>query len=359
MDDDAPTPTCRLLALPWEDVLVAHILPRLPLMQLFDLQRVSKRFRALIRLFFTKRTTFELVGHHVPKVAFFSLVKDNNVLRKLLLESCSSWLTDNDLLPVVSRNPRLQTLDLSGCNGLTRHALVAVSLTCVHLRHLAVARCDFVDGPSLRSLADHCGELRSLDLSGCCRLTDATICYLAKKCVRLTFLSLAVNENITDESVEDVAKNCRGLEHLDLTCCLRVRDVSIRTVAEYCPKLQSLKVKHCHHVTESSLEPLRKRKVLIDVHPPPRRDRLSLAVDCGPYVNIQPLSARLLPSGLNADPLRAHMNGPAKVSDPWKNHPSFPPVMPHLQSPSHLLTLHPSCLVLALRCSSSPSLWSL
>nr|XP_061807649.1 F-box/LRR-repeat protein 15-like [Nerophis lumbriciformis] len=287
MEEDETTPTCRLLSLPWEDVLVAHILSYLPLKQLFALQRVSKRFCELIRLFFSKCTTFELVEQCVPKVAFCTLVKDNNVLCKLSLESCSSWLTNSDLLPVISRNQRLQTLDLSGCNGLTHHTLVAISLTCIHLRHLAVARCDYVDGPSLRSLADHCRELRSLDLGGCCRLTDDTICYLAKKCVRLTFLSLAVNENITDESVEDVAKNCRGLEHLDLSCCLRVRDMAIRTVAEYCPKLQSLKVKHCHHVTESSLELLRKRNVLVDVHPPPGRERLSLAVHCGPYVNIQ------------------------------------------------------------------------
>ncbi|XP_019739123.1 F-box/LRR-repeat protein 15 isoform X2 [Hippocampus comes] len=278
---------CRLLTLPWEDVLVSHILCQLPLRQLVALQRVSKRFRTLIRLFFAKCTSFEAVGLRVPKEAFCSLVKDNTVLRKLSLESCSSWLTDEELLPLVSRNQRLMTVDMSGCVGLTRHSLVALSLTCVHLRQLAVARCAFVDGLSLRSLADHCGALRSLDLSGCCRLKDDAICYLAKKCARLTFLSLAGNENITSDSVEEVAKNCRGLEHLDLSCCLRVRDQAVRTVAEYCPKLQSLKVKHCHRVTESSLEPLRKRNVRMDVHPPPGRERLSITVRSGPYVNIQ------------------------------------------------------------------------
>ncbi|XP_077406815.1 F-box/LRR-repeat protein 15 isoform X3 [Vanacampus margaritifer] len=288
MEDGAQNTTrCRLLTLPWEDVLIARILSHLPLRQLVALQRVSKQFRTLIRLFLNKCPSFELVGLCIPKEAFHSLVKDNVVLRKLSLESCSSWLTDEELLPLLGRNQRLLTVDLSGCMGLTRHSLVALSLTCIHLRHLAVARCDFVDCPSLRSLADHCRALRSLDLSGCCRLKDDAICYLAKKCVRLTFLSLAVNENITSESVEEVAKNCRGLEHLDLSCCLRVSDQAIRTVAEYCPKLRSLKVKHCHHVSESSLEPLRKRNVLVDVHPPPGMERLSLAVHCGPYVNIQ------------------------------------------------------------------------
>ncbi|KAM9772857.1 F-box/LRR-repeat protein 15 isoform X3 [Syngnathus typhle] len=286
MEDEVENTTrCRLLTLPWEDVLVAHILSYLPLRQLVALQRVSKEFHTLIRLFFAKSTSLELVGPCVPKEAFCSLVKDNSGLLKLSLESCSSWLTDEELLPVISRNRRLLTVGLSDCVGLTRHSLGALSLTCLHLRHLAVARCEFVDGPSLRSLADHFGELRSLDLSGCSRLKDDSICYLAKKCVRLAFLSLAVNESITGEAVEEVAKNCRGLEHLDLSCCLRVRDHAIRTVAEYCPKLQSLKVKHCRHVTESSLELLRKRNVLVDIPPP--SGSLSLVVHSGPYVNIQ------------------------------------------------------------------------
>ncbi|XP_061613072.1 F-box/LRR-repeat protein 15 isoform X1 [Phyllopteryx taeniolatus] len=309
MEEEEQALAFSFLALPWDDILVPHILSYLPLTQLVTLQRVSKQFRTLIRLFFARCRSFQLVGPCLPKEAVRSLLKDNKVgpcipkeavrsllkhskvLRRLSLENCSSWLTDKELLPVISRNRRLLTVDLSGCVGLTRRSLVAVSSNCVHLRRLAVARCDFVDGPLLCSLADRCGALRSLDLSGCCRLKDDAICYLAKKCARLTFLSLALNEKITDESVEEVAKNCRGLEHLDIRCCLRVRDRAIRyhifwTVAEYCPMLQSLKVRHCPDVTESSLKLLRKRNVLVDVHSPPGRDRL-LAVHYGPYVNLQ------------------------------------------------------------------------
>ncbi|KAG7261614.1 hypothetical protein CRUP_000960 [Coryphaenoides rupestris] len=161
---------------------------------------------------------------------------------------------------------------MRGCVRLTRHSLVAVSLSCVQLRRLGLAHCEWVDSLSLRSLADHCGgALRSVDLTACRQLKDDAICYLARKCPRLRSLSVAVNANITDESVEEVAKHCRGLEQLDLTGCLRVRNQSIRTVAEYCPKLQSLKVNHCHNVSEATLEPLRKRNVDIDVSPPLQR----------------------------------------------------------------------------------------
>lgn len=257
---------CRLLDLPWEDVLIPHILCYLPLQQLVSLQRVSKQFHNLIQVYLANCRTFDLpsvstdwsnlrftsihmlfisgnrteaqrvlylllclqIGPSVPKEAFCSMLKDNKVLQSLSLQSCTDWVTDKELLPVIGQNLHLQRVDMGGCAWLTRHSLVAVSLSCLHLQHLGLAHCEWVDCLSLRSLADHCAGLLSVDLTACRHLKDDAICYLAKKCLNLRSLSLAVNANITDESVEEVAKNCRGLEKLDLTGCLRVRNHSIR-----------------------------------------------------------------------------------------------------------------------------------
>ncbi|CAG5904994.1 unnamed protein product [Menidia menidia] len=244
MDEEAETQTFHLLDLPWEDVLVPHILCYLPLQHLVNLQRVSKQFYSLIQVYLANCRTFNfnsLIGPCIPKEAFCSMLKDNKVLQNLSLQNCSDWVSDKELLPVIGQNQHLHRVDMSGCTCLTRHSLVAVSLSCMHLQHVGLAHCEWVDRLSLRSLADHCGGLLSIDLTACRQLKDDAICYLAKKCLQLKSLSLAVNANITDESVEEVAKNCRGLEQLDLTGCLRVRNQSIRTLAEYCPKLQSLK----------------------------------------------------------------------------------------------------------------------
>ncbi|KAG7492759.1 hypothetical protein MATL_G00018010 [Megalops atlanticus] len=280
-----------LLDLPWEDVLVTHIFCYLPLRHLVSLQRVSKQFHALIQVYLANCRTFDLkqIGPSIPKEAFCSMLRDNKVLQNLSLQNCSDWVTDKELLPVIGQNQHLLRVDMRGCVCLSRHSLVAVSLSCTHLKHLGLAHCEWVDSLSLRSLADHCGGLQSIDLTACRQLKDEAICYLAKKCPGLKSLSVAVNANITDASVEEVAKNCRGLEQLDLTGCLRVRNESIRTVAEYCPKLRSLKVNHCHNVTESSLGLLRKRNVEIDVEPPLQRALVLLqdVVDFAPFINLQ------------------------------------------------------------------------
>ncbi|XP_046888873.1 F-box/LRR-repeat protein 15 [Hypomesus transpacificus] len=291
MDNGTDGCRCHLLDLPWEDVLVTNVFCYLPLSHLVSLQRVSKQFHALIQVYLANCRTFDLtqIGASIPKEAFCSMLRDNKVLQNLALQNCSDWVTDSELLPVIGQNQHLLRVDMKGCVQLTRHSLVALSLSCMHLQHLGLAHCEWVDSLSLRSLADHCRGLQSIDLTACRQLKDEAICYLAKNCLKLRSVSVAVNANITDDSVEEVAKNCRELAQLDLTGCLRVRNQSIRTVAEYCPKLQSLKVNHCHNVTESSLDLLRKRNVEIDVEQPLQRALVLLqdVVGFAPFINLQ------------------------------------------------------------------------
>nr|XP_020646870.1 F-box/LRR-repeat protein 15 isoform X1 [Pogona vitticeps] len=290
-EEDGGFPRKHFLDLPWEDVLFPHILSYLPLKQLLILQRVSKAFQSLIQLYLTNMRCFDSsqVGPHIPKAAFSALLKDNEVLQRLFLQNCSDWLSDKELLPVIGQNHQLLQIDLNGCVQLSRHALVAISLSCPNLHQLSLAHCEWVDSLSLRSLADHCKELESLDLTACRQLKDEAICYLAQRCHRLKSLSLAVNANVGDTAVEEVAKACPELEHLDLTGCLRVKNNSIRTVAEYCPKLRTLKVKHCHDVVESSLSILRNRGVELDVEPPLLRALVLLqdVVGFAPFINLQ------------------------------------------------------------------------
>ncbi|XP_028824775.1 F-box/LRR-repeat protein 15 isoform X2 [Denticeps clupeoides] len=278
----------HLLDLPWEDVLISHVFCYLPIRQLVSLQRVSKQFCSLVQAYLSNCRTFDKqVGPHIPKEAFCSILKDNKVVQNLSVHNCCDWITDTELLPVIGQNQHLQRVDLQGCVRLSRHTLVALSLSCPQLQELGLAHCEWVDSLSLRSLADHCGGLRAINLTACRQLKDEAICYLARKCVALRSLSVAVNANITGESVEEVAKNCRELEHLDLTGCLRVQNDAIRTVAEYCPKLCSLKVNHCHNVTETSLGLLRKRNVEIDVEPPLMRALVRHHMVNMPYINLQ------------------------------------------------------------------------
>ncbi|TSL04195.1 F-box/LRR-repeat protein 15 [Bagarius yarrelli] len=261
----------QLLDLPWEDILLTHVLCYLPLRHLVSLQRVSKSFRSLIQLYLSNCRSFDpaQTGPHVPKEAFCSMLCNNNVLQCLSVRNCCDWITDQELLPVIGQNQQLQRVDLYGCVHLTRHALVALALGCPQLQHLGLAHCDWVDNLALHSLADHCTKLQTLDLTACRQLREEALCYGAAHWSSLRSLSVAINANITDTTVEEVAKHCRELEHLDLTGCLRVN--------------------HCHNICESSLSVLRRRNVQIDVKPPHQRALVLLQnmVDFAPFINPQ------------------------------------------------------------------------
>ncbi|XP_078284563.1 F-box/LRR-repeat protein 15 isoform X2 [Rhinoraja longicauda] len=291
METGESSSSCQLLELPWEDVLVPHVLCHLPLCQLVCLQRVSKQFDNLIQVYWTNchRLDTSQFGAAIPRSALCRILKDNSVLHQLVVHSCSDWLTDLELLPVIGQNHHLEKVDVTGCRGLSRRTLVALSLSCPNLQHLSLRQCEWVDSLSLRSLADRCSRLVSIDLTACKQLNDEAVCYLVRKCPKIRSLSLAVNANLSDGSVQEVAKLCTELEHLDLTGCLRLRNECIRTVAEYCTKLSSLKVNHCHNITEGCLEVLRKKGVDIDVEPPLQRALVLLqdVVGFAPYINLQ------------------------------------------------------------------------
>ncbi|KAG8435114.1 hypothetical protein GDO86_013170 [Hymenochirus boettgeri] len=291
MAKDKKNCSINFLDLPWEDVLVPHILVHVPLRGILSLQRVSKSFQSLVQLYLSNCHCFDSteLGSQLPRSTFCSLLKDNTVLQKLDLQSCSNWLTDKELLPIIGQNHHLLQINLNNCVHLSRQSLVAISLSCPHLKNIGLGHCEWVDCLSLRSLADHCKQLEVIDLTACRHLKDEAICFLVQKSSRLKSLSLAVNANISDVAIEETAKNCRDLEHLDLTGCLRVKNESIRTLAEYCHKVKSLKVKHCHNVTESSLGILRKRDVALDIEPPLQRALVLLqdVVGFAPFINLQ------------------------------------------------------------------------
>lgn len=169
------------------------------------------------------------VGPQIPRAALVRLLRDAEGLQELALAPCHEWLLDEDLVPVLARNPQLRSVALAGCGQLSRRALGALAEGCPRLQRLSLAHCDWVDGLALRGLADRCPALEELDLTACRQLKDEAIVYLAqRRGAGLRSLSLAVNANVGDTAVQELARNCPQLEHLDLTGCLRVGSDGVR-----------------------------------------------------------------------------------------------------------------------------------
>lgn len=186
------------------------------------------------------------VGPQIPRAALARLLRDAEGLQELALAPCHEWLSDEDLVPVLARNPQLRSVALASCGQLSRRALGALAEGCPRLQRLSLAHCDWVDGLALRGLADRCPALEELDLTACRQLKDEAIVYLAqRRGAGLRSLSLAVNANVGDAAVQELARNCPQLEHLDLTGCLRVGSDSVRAATDQQPQCHLCTCRSC------------------------------------------------------------------------------------------------------------------
>ncbi|CAN0439372.1 unnamed protein product [Lampetra planeri] len=287
-------PRRSLLELPWEDVLIPHVLSRLPLAQLLQLQCVCRRFRELVRLHLSAAHSLDLsqVASTFPRTCFSELFQHSSALRELVLTGCSSWLTDAELVPLVRRNLRLRRAELARCSHLSPAGLHALTSSCPGLRRVGLRGCKWLEPLCLLGLAERCPQLESCDVSECLGVTDECLARLAAGCPGLVSLGVALDCSLTDRGVEAVAKGCPRLQHLDISGCFRVTNAAVRTVAEYCPALRSLSVSGCQNVTEPGLARLRGRGVAIDIESPPQHAVILLGdlLAAGyllPYINLQ------------------------------------------------------------------------
>ncbi|KAB0392832.1 hypothetical protein E2I00_018202 [Balaenoptera physalus] len=127
----------RLLDLPWEDVLLPHVLSRVPLRQLLRLQRVKLDLTACRQL--KDEAIVYLAQRRGAGLRSLSLAVNANVGDVAVQE--------------LARNcPELQHLDLTGCLRVGSDGVRTLAEYCPALRSLRVRHCHHVAEPSLSRL---------------------------------------------------------------------------------------------------------------------------------------------------------------------------------------------------------------
>ncbi|KAK3270700.1 hypothetical protein CYMTET_20913 [Cymbomonas tetramitiformis] len=150
--------------------------------------------------------------------------------------------------------PLLQHLDVHGCVGVKDASLPAVAKGCPRLQELFADYCPGVTDVSIRAVAEGCPDLRRLGVGGCEGVTDASVRAVAERCPELRQLGVGGCEGVTDVSIRAVAEHCSHLQYLDIACCRRVTDMSVQVVAECCPDLRELDAFGCGEVTDASIQ---------------------------------------------------------------------------------------------------------
>ncbi|XP_072165440.1 uncharacterized protein [Diadema setosum] len=252
--------------LPWEDVLVARILPHLDITDLFRLRLVSRGFRDVVAIHFAESHHIDLshVGPSFTADAFQVMALDARNLLTLSVPCCKKWITDDLILPVIENNPHLRKINISENSSLSTEVVRTIGVNCHDLRCLMLAECQQITSTSVEGIAMNCEQLEQLDLTGCWNMDDDTMNTVLQLNRNLTWLSVARLYGITGNLVNLICCFCPNIEYLDIQGCWRITDEVLCKLWDMA-KLKTLKVKDCRYITERSLARFRTRGVQLDI----------------------------------------------------------------------------------------------
>eukprot|EP00249_Psilotum_nudum_P018798 c26967_g1_i1 orf=641-4252(-) len=212
------------------------------------LNRVDISSTALQKLLLQKQQSLTTIALQCPR------------LREVDLTECDS-LT-NSICEVFSEGggcPRLNTLILENCEGLTM-----VRLTSTSLKILSLVGCRKISSIELA-----CPDLQQLCLDGCDHLTTATLTPVGLQslnlgiCPRLAKLKIEAPHMISLD-----LKGCGVLSQADIQCpqllsldafyCSHLEDSCLEATTTACPFIQSLILASCPSIGSAGLSALKK-----------------------------------------------------------------------------------------------------
>jgi Leucine Rich repeat len=181
------------------------------------------------------------------------LIETSNVA-DLGLRGCCN-IRDRCVMDIVSRCPKLKSIDLGGCRLVTDSGVSPLGTGCGQLQSINLARWKKVTDAGVSALGAGCGQLQSVDLT-CCRLvTDAGVSALGAGCGQLQSINLTCCRLVTG-GVLALGAGCGQLQSIDLARCDKVTDASVSALGAGCSQLQSIDLNQRDKVTDAGVSAL-------------------------------------------------------------------------------------------------------
>jgi len=205
--------------------------------------------------------------HLITDASLVALGKNCGELTELDL-SCCEKVTDEGLkqLGMGLCGGRLEKLSLEEVTQVTNEGLKGIGEWGFNLKGLRLAYCRGLEDAALLELARGCPKLTSLDLSYCGGVTREGIqaaldLWTGLKVLnlrgaeglvheglshpRLQVLNLSWSKNVEDGAVEGIASGCPSLVSLDLAWCNKVTGKALHEVNKRCTGLRSVNLRGC------------------------------------------------------------------------------------------------------------------
>ncbi|KAG1561418.1 hypothetical protein G6F49_001826 [Rhizopus delemar] len=188
-------------------------------------------------------------------------------LERLDIYICD-YLSDSTILTFINCNifSTLTYLSLAGCNRITDEAILSVAKRCPKLLHLDLRACGQISDRSIGAIARRCPNLHHLNVGRVRdreRITIKSIGLIAKY-TKVVVLGLA-GCDMTDECLLLLAKyRGKALERVSVNNCYRLTNKTVQAYVKHCPNLSVFEMKECHWIDDwASVAELVQRRVLL------------------------------------------------------------------------------------------------
>lgn len=167
----------------------------------------------------------------------------------------------------VSRNPRLEYINLSGLHSVTDSAMKIISQSCPQLQILNVSWCINVTSKGLKKIVASCQNLRDLRASEIHGFNDEDFAYelfeqnnlerLIMSRTSLTDMCLNIIMHGVGPEIDILTERPlvppRRFKHLDIHQCPSVTDDGLKSLAYNVPDLEGLQISQCSELSDDSV----------------------------------------------------------------------------------------------------------
>jgi len=158
------------------------------------------------------------------------------------LRLTSSDITDEQLLALLTANPKIVSLTLFNCPNITLESLSSIE-SLRRLEDIKISSCKKVTPDHVSALLARCKNLKSIDFSHATFLTEAVLNGIATSSKNtLSVLTLTESKQVTDQNVHPIIETCTQLKIVGLSGT-SVGDVTGILVSEKLPSLESIQLR--------------------------------------------------------------------------------------------------------------------
>ncbi|XP_060075518.1 F-box/LRR-repeat protein 20-like [Ylistrum balloti] len=158
---------------------------------------------------------------NITDVGIRAVTKTQKELVVLKLRKLAAF-TGKGLDPL--KSPKLQTLDLRGCNALTNEAVETVTRNNPTISCLIIDDCGQLSANVFASIAQTL-KYNLEELDGCPRpMTNENVTALARYCPNLKSLNLLGSSKLTGNALLELSQGCIRMESLDLSYCYGLQE---------------------------------------------------------------------------------------------------------------------------------------